>query len=157
VMNAIYKAYSETHEKGARYSINITGGTNLMAAAACITAYYIKADVYYVQNDETKSIGELVNHIPIPRIPDAETLKKKDRDILLYIDEKTRNGCCVSNIDIAKEMDIDKQNAGYHLDVLERYGLVERRRDGKIDDSRKNRIVITAEGKLIAAWLRDYS
>jgi len=167
VMNAIYKAYSETHEKGARYSINITGGTNLMAAAACITAYYIKADVYYVQNDETKSIAELVNHIPIPRVPDAETLKDKDKDILLFIFDRNRDGNDVSNVEIAREFNLDKQNAGYHVDILKKFGLVEDRvdndqnyrgnDDGKKRDSRKNRLVITSEGKFIATWIRDYS
>lgn len=167
VMNAIYKAYSETHEKGARYSINITGGTNLMAAAACITAYYIKADVYYVQNDETKSIAELVNHIPIPRIPDAETLKERDKEILLLILDRSRDNGDVSNTEIAKELGIDKQNVGYHVDILKKYGLVGNRTDDDSKrseegdknkrDSRKNRLVITSEGKFIATWIRDYS
>ena len=51
-MNTIYRIYERENGKGVTFSINITGGTNLMAAAACSCAFFIGTTIYYVMDDD---------------------------------------------------------------------------------------------------------
>ncbi len=51
-VNTIYRIYERENGKGVTFSINITGGTNLMAAAACSCAFFIGATIYYVMDDD---------------------------------------------------------------------------------------------------------
>lgn len=154
ISTAINRAHDETYEIGAQYSINITGGTNLMAAAACVAAFILDAKVYYVENDPTKSVSEQVKDIPIPRVLDVSKLSEKDRDILTFIEENSRDGKKTSNGVIADKLNLDKQNVGYHLRGLQKMGLVIVEK-GQGEDRRKNWVYVTREGRLIAKTIRE--
>ena len=155
VSTAINRAHDETFEKGAKYSINITGGTNLMAAAACVAAFVLDAKVYYVENDPSKSVSEQVKDIPIPRVLDISKMTEKDRRILIYIEENTRGGKKIANGDIAKDLNLDKQNIGYHLKGLREKELIIVEK-GKGEDRRKNWVYATREGRLVAKTIREH-
>ena len=155
ISTAINRAHDETYQKGTRYSINITGGTNLMAAAACVAAFVLDAKVYYVENDPSKSVSEQVKDIPIPRVLDINKLTEKDRRILTFIEEKTRGDKKIANGEIASELDLDKQNVGYHLKGLQEKGLIIVEK-GKGEDRRKNWVYVTREGRLVAKTIREH-
>ena len=154
VSTAINRAHDETFEKDTKYSINITGGTNLMAAAACVAAFILDAKVYYVENDPSKSVSEQVKEIPIPRVLDINKLTEKDRTILTFVEENSRGDKKTSNAEIASELNLDKQNVGYHLKRLQNTGLVVVEK-GKDEDRRRNWVYVTKEGRLIAKTVRE--
>lgn len=154
----INRIHHENYKPGVKFSINITGGTNLMAAAACSCAFLIGATIYYVQWDESLSVSEQLQEIPMPHSPNLGLIKEKTRDILQYIYEQSSKGP-VSNADIIQLFAIDKQNSGYHLRKLESEGLIKITKgfctsDGKVDN-RRNTIHLTDQGKMVALWMRN--
>lgn len=158
ITESINQIYHENYKPGVKFSINITGGTNLMAAAACSCAFLIGATIYYVQWDESLSVSEQLQEIPMPHSPNLGSIKGKTRDILQYIYEQSSKGA-ISNSEIIQLFGIDKQNSGYHLRKLESEGLINitkgfRTSDGKIDN-RCNTIHLTDQGKMVALWMRE--
>lgn len=157
ITETINGIYNENLGKNVKFSINITGGTNLMAAAACSCAFLIGADIYYVQWDERLPIGEQLELITMPYSPNLGAIKGKTNDILQYIyDESSRR--TVSNTDIVNKFNIDNQNSGYHLRKLESEKLITitkgfREGDGKLD-KRRNTIELTDQGRMVALWLK---
>lgn len=153
IVNAISSIHDENDAKGVLFSINITGGTNLMAAAACSSAFFFGATIYYVKWDPEGSMADQLEEIPVPNVPNVSAIKGKTRDILIHILTETEAGRKVSNSDVSKMFDIQKQNSGYHLKVLETDGLIVRERDPA--DRRHNVLTLTQQGRLIAGWMRS--
>ncbi len=139
--------------------VNITGGTNLMAAAACIAAFIIGARAYYVLDtrlidSDTSPILEL----PLPNIPPLKSLQGHQLEILRYL--KLRDGRS-SNVDLRAEIDVSPQVLSYHIKSLEKMRLITTKKGWttKIQrgqdviqktDSRALCIELTMAGKLAA-------
>ena len=153
IVDNIYAIYQAEHGKGVEFSINITGGTNLMAAAACSCAFFVGAKIYYVLRDPEKTAAEQLVQIPTPRTPNLERIKGKTASILGFILEKSQRGEDVRSSDIGKAFDVDKQNSSYHLGVLEGEGLIERVTDP--NDRRVKLVRLTSQGRLVASWLSE--
>lgn len=153
IVDNIYAIYQAEHGKGVEFSINITGGTNLMAAAACSCAFFVGAKIYYVLRDPEKTAAEQLVQIPTPRTPNLEKIKGKTAAILGFILEKSQRGEDVRSSDIGKAFDVDKQNSSYHLGVLEGEGLIERVTDS--NDKRVKLVRLTSQGRLVASWLSE--
>ena len=151
IVDNIYAIYQAEHGKDVEFSINITGGTNLMAAAACSCAFFVGAKIYYVLRDPEKTAAEQLVQIPTPRTPNLERIKGKTAAILGFILEKSQRGEDVRSSDIGKAFDVDKQNSSYHLGVLEGEGLIERVTDP--NDRRVKLVRLTSQGRLVASWL----
>ena len=153
IVDNIYAIYQAEHGKGIEFSINITGGTNLMAAAACSCAFFVGAKIYYVLRDPEKTAAEQLVQIPTPRTPNLEKIKGKTAAILGFILEKSQRGEDVRSSDIGNAFDVDKQNSSYHLGVLEGEGLIERVTDP--NDKRVKLVRLTSQGRLVASWLSE--
>lgn len=160
IVDTIYSIYEAEHARGAEFSINITGGTNLMAAAACSCAFFVGARICYVLRDPSRSAAEQLVWIPTPRTPDLHRIKDKTLDILGFILEETRRGATVTTADINARFNVDKQNSSYHLRILEDEGLIERSQGVEVDGRVNNRmksIALTGQGRLVASWLTERS
>ncbi len=160
IIQNIYRIYYEEHGRNVTFSINITGGTNLMAAAACSSAYFIGATIYYVSWDDSKSLAEQLITIPTPHTPNLDSLKPLTKDILKFIHGEINEGRIVTNAIISDHFGMGKQNIAYHIKRLKSEGLVEQERGVRsaAGDKLLNNLVsvkLTDQGKLIACWLNS--
>lgn len=155
IVDEIYAVYEREHGKGVEFSINITGGTNLMAAAACSCAFFVGARICYVLRDPERSAAEQLVWIPTPRVPDLNRIKGKTAEILSFILEMTKGGVRITSNDVNRRFNVDKQNSSYHLGILEGEGLITREQDP--DDKRVKVISLTSQGRLVASWLSERS
>lgn len=153
IVDNIYAIYQQEHGRDVEFSINITGGTNLMAAAACSCAFFIGAKIYYVLRDPEKTAAEQLVQIPTPRTPDLDKIKGKTAAILGFILEKSQRGEDVRSSDIGRAFDVDKQNSSYHLGILESQSIIVREVDP--DDRRVKLVRLTSQGRLVASWLSE--
>ena len=156
IVTAIYSIFERHRNPGAEFSINVSGGTNLMSAATGSCAFFIGASIY---NASLRDGKWTVTKVPAPKIRDFSNLSFKAVSILLFIEEMTRSGKAVCNKDVSNRFDVQKQNSGYYLNMLSDLGLIEiskgyRTESGKLD-KRRNSITITGQGRLIACWLKD--
>lgn len=158
IVDTIYKIYEQYSEedKKARFSVDITNGTNLMSAAACNTAFFMNSDVYYMKrrfNDEP--LKDLLITIPSPKIPDVKRLGELSLDILRFIAEEQDLHHEVCNADVARRFDMKPQAAMYHISRLLDAGVIELEDaytpKGKIDKRRKA-IKIKREGRFVLRW-----
>ena len=153
IVDEIYSVYEKEHGRGVEFSINITGGTNLMAAAACACAFFVGARICYVLRDPERSAAEQLVWIPTPRVPDLGRIKGKTAEILSFILGMTKEGKRITSNDVNRRFNVDKQNSSYHLAMLEGEGLITREQDP--DDRRVKVIALTSQGRLVASWLSE--
>ena len=142
----------DTNGKDSEYSVNITGGTNLMAAATCYSSYYIRAKIYYSLNSEGP-IDSQVIEITAPKAVDVSGYKGMTKDILRYVFDCRNSGDPVTSTQIASRFGINKQKVGYHVKILVEDGLLEKCpyiNDKGVVDARKNSLRLTAQGVMIA-------
>ena len=95
IVDTIYAVYEECYEddKDAKFSVDITNGTNLMSAAACNTAFFINSSVYYLLDRRMfpdKPLKDLLVPIPSPRIPNIRRLGDLSIKILRFIRSEER-------------------------------------------------------------------
>lgn len=132
-----------------RFYINFTSGTNIMAAAACNTSFFIDSVLYYIMNTNTHPglpKDEIVKIIIAPKIPDMNKIKGLTIDVLKRISEKEEG---ISNYAMLSAMkDCSPSKVGYHTKILETYGLIEKKREG-----RGTILKITNSGKMTVRWL----
>ena len=156
IIQNIYRIYHMNKGRKTEFSINITGGTNLMAAAACSSAFFIGAKIYYVSWDDNKSLSEQLVEIPTPHTPNLDSLKPFTKDVLKFIYEEDCNGSIITNSTISNHFGRVKQNISYHVKRLKDEGLITAER-GVIEDGKVlNNLVslnLTDQGRLIASWL----
>ncbi|MBD3192321.1 MAG: helix-turn-helix domain-containing protein [Candidatus Heimdallarchaeota archaeon] len=129
-------------------SINITGGTKIMASAALLSGYILGLNVYYIQdgslNKNTgKSIKDLTIELPVPKI-NIQDLEETQRDILSYI-FKENSTLEKANTELYEALKISKQNASYHLKKLAEKELITLTIDGRNKIAR-----LTNTGRLFA-------
>lgn len=153
IVQVIYDIYDEMKGKDVEFSINITGGTNLITAAACYSSYYIRAQIYYsLRGGDDTPIDEQVIRIEAPKAIDVDKYKDLTKSILSYILDKTNDGCKVTKTMIAADFRITKQKVGYHTGILEDDGLIQQvalKVDGKVDN-RSSELVLTPQGVMVA-------
>jgi DNA-binding transcriptional ArsR family regulator len=144
------------HEKPP-YFVNITGGTNLMAGAACAASFFIGAKAYYVLGKRGGGMAESeVIELPVPNIPYYRTI---DKSQLRVLDALNRLGGKAPNSRLRDFLEISPQVLSYHIKELSRKGLVEALRgevtasgkESKVD-SRAIAIRLTNAGKLVLGW-----
>ena len=134
--------------------VNVTGGTNMMAAAAAIAAFSIGANGYYVL-DERRIIASgksPIVELPMPAIRITKGLEGTQLRVLRRIAEQ--NGK-ISSADIKSDLKISAQTLSYHIGQLRKKGHIstsrgvrfEERRD--IVDSRYLVVEITKAGRLV--------
>ena len=160
IVDAIYGIYGENADKrDVRYTINITGGTNLMAAAACSTAFFIKAEIYYVMYDREKAergeeqdpVEERVIRIPTPKIPNVNGLGPATREILEYILDN--DGPDLTSVDVADAFGYSRQALKHHTDILKKEGIIEVEKWTR--NNRLSKISLTQEGRMVAGWIKN--
>lgn len=152
IVSVIYGIYEDTNGKDSEYSVNITGGTNLMAAATCYSSYYIRAKIYYSLNSEGP-IDSQVIEITAPKAVDVSGYKGMTKDILRCVFDCRNSGDPVTSTQIASRFGINKQKVGYHVKILVEDGLLEKCpyiNDKGVVDARKNSLRLTAQGVMIA-------
>ena len=142
IMN-IHKKYAQED-----LSINLTGGTKVMASAALLAGYILGLRVYYIQDgsidkNKGKYIKERTIELPVPRV-NIHDLEQTQKDILSYI-FKEGGRLEKANTVLHEVLKITKQNASYHLKQLTKKDLISLTIDGR------NKIVkLTNTGKLFA-------
>ena len=149
IVDRIYDIYNQYSQKDTVFSVNITGGTNLMAAAACSTAFFTGAIIYYVLFDPynpQQSLSQRIVEIPTPKIPDIKHLKEHEKSIIRIL----RDGNREINSSIAATMGISRQLCGRYIRNLENNGLVLTVIDS--DDRRYRQVILTKEGKMVSKW-----
>ena len=154
----VYERYADA-DRNTRFSVDITNGTNLMSAAACNTAFFMNADVYYMMDRrifDDKPLEELLVTIPSPKIPDAKRLGELSIDMLRFIAEEQDRHHEVCNVDVARQFDMKPQAVMYHINRLLDAGVIEMEDaytpKGKIDKRRKA-IRIKREGRFVLRWI----
>jgi DNA-binding transcriptional ArsR family regulator len=144
------------HEKPP-YFVNITGGTNLMAGAACAASFFIGAKAYYVLGKRGEEMAESqVIELPVPNIPYYRTI---DKSQLRVMEALSRLGGNTPNARLRDSLEMSPQVLSYHVKELSRKGLVNvlrgqvlaRREDKKVD-SRAITIELTNAGRLVLGW-----
>jgi len=155
---SVFEQYSEDDEK-AKFSIDITNGTNLMSAAACNTAFFMNSEVYYMMDQRrfvNKPLEELLVTIPSPKIPDVKHLGELSLDMLRFIAEEQDYHHEVCNVDVARKFGMKPQAVMYHINRLLSAGVIEMEDaytpTGKIDKRRKA-INIKREGRFVLRWV----
>lgn len=142
------------------YTINVTGGTKLMAFAAYSSAYFIGATVYYVQDRQDLSLNEQIIPILTTKAPKNTKSDKKGRTILKFIYEKTVNNGTVTNQDIEHKFDLTKQQVSYYVKNMRDDSLITTN-SGAYDPSSKttnyrfNTIKLTQQGRMEALFTRN--
>ncbi len=159
IVDSIYDIVEENSiEAGNTFSIDITRGTNLSAAAACNAGFYTGAKVYYSQDPNkvsADSISDLVIELPSPRIGDVRNIGAETLEALRYIEDRTLAKKPVTNAEVGKIMGKSAPTAKYHTDRLMDAGLIKRvnpipRDEG--GDGRTKPFVITREGRFVLRW-----
>ena len=158
IVQVIYDVYDEMKGKDVEFSINITGGTNLITAAACYSSYYIRAQIYYaLRGEEGSTIDEQIIRVEAPKAIDVEKYKDLTKKILKFILEMFNSDEPVTKSMIAEEFGITKQKVGYHTGILEDDGLIQQTEfkvDGKVDN-RRSQLVMTPQGVMVARNLPE--
>ena len=132
-------------------SINLTGGTKVMSAAALLAGFILGVDVYYLLNEREerhrgKTIKELTLELPVPKTNFKE-LEDTQRAILIYI--SNRGGSLKrANTELQEALGSTKQNISYHLKQLNKKELIAIEIEG-----RTKNVELTRTGKLFAKVL----
>ncbi len=162
IVDAIYAIYGENADSNdVRYTINITGGTNLMAAAACSTAFFIRAEIYYVMYDREKAecgeqqdpIEDRVIRVPVPKIPNVNGLGSRTREILEYILDN--DGPDLISVSVAEAFGMSRMALKHHTDILKKEGIIEVEKWQR--NNRLSKITLTREGRMVAGWIKNFN
>lgn len=130
-----------------KYYINITSGTNIVAAALTTVAHFINAELYYILDTRKKKYenGEEVVRFPVLQIPDLSDLEKLHKDTFLTICDQS-----ISNTELSHKMNCSKSKLRYYTRSLESWGLIQSVIDGK-----EKYWHITDMGKLAKMWIGE--
>jgi CRISPR locus-related DNA-binding protein len=165
-MNNIIESIIRIVEKEKQSSIyvNITGGTNLMAGAACSASFFVGAKAYYVLDQsklpKNSPLQNQIIELPTPKIPYARTLQKTQMEILNKLAQY--NGSS-SNRQLHYELKISPQKLSYNIRELETKGFVTTNRGWEKQKMHKGKpirevdrrilaVSITNAGRLVASW-----
>lgn len=129
--------------------INISGGTNLMGAAALCAAYFTQVKAYYVLDSRKAEEGaNLIVELPIPKVSYANSLTPTQKEILQKIAELTSKAPIKNIRKFAESLGWSQQRIKPHIDSLKEMRLI------SIDQEEKEHTVtLTQEGKIILELL----
>jgi len=156
ILTTIYKERNKNPNltKG-DFSINITGGTKLMVAAASTAAYLAGSKVYYVMESSRYRGQDLVKELPIPVHPEDDNKGNTSRTTALILEKIKKLGKCTNHM-LLEETRNDprlkkKQRIEYHLKKLLEHNLItitigweklkKNKRTGKPEIDRKKRTI----------------
>jgi hypothetical protein len=135
------------------FTVNISGGTNVMVAAALIGCFIIGGHAIYIREDKGKTklpLAKRVQQLPVPGPGVAYTdLKVVEVKILRLLpqDGSPLDG---GNIAIMEKLKIKSaQETSYYVKKLKKKGLI-----NVNADVRENTIALTPTGRLFAAMSR---
>ncbi len=163
-MNNIINAILEIVEKEQPpFYINITGGTNMMAGAACAASFFVGAKAYYVQGKRlSENSSYKVIELPVPNIPYYRVIGKSELSIL---DCLSKMGGKCTTPQIKSMLGMSPQIISYHVRELQLKALVEvdspelkpvkSRPENLKLDRRVKTIRITNAGLLVLRWTKD--
>tara|TARA_Y100000310_G_scaffold268793_1_gene281575 strand:- start:5364 stop:6017 length:654 start_codon:yes stop_codon:yes gene_type:complete len=143
------------NEKDSDIYINVTGGTNAMAAGALSAAYYTGTKAYYVLNDKKLKkkipLKNKIIELPVPNIPYLRKLKKKQLYWLFKLNKKIIE----SKVDSITQKQLAEgrkpQVLTSHIRSLEKVGLI------KINKEKGHRnLSLTNEGRLFVGWYGNF-
>lgn len=161
VMNIVANIQKKEGAAGKQeYSMNVTGGTKLMAFSLYSSAYFIGATVYYIQDRDDIPLSEQLMTILTTKAPKVSKTGRKARKILGFIYEKTSNRGTVTNQDIQVKFAMNKQQVSYYIRNLRDDGLIivgsglQDSESGKTN-YRYNDIRLTQQGFMEAKFTRD--
>lgn len=148
VVDTVVSVARETPDR--EIYVNITGGTNLMAGAATASAFFIGATPYYVLEPQTgeESVDDLVMKLPSPTQPLTFEIEGLQLDVLQTLgrwDEEGRKGVILR--ELGEELGESSQKISYHIDQLDKKGLVESEIEG-----RTKHVYVTDVGRLYLQW-----
>ncbi len=160
IILTIKKIYTTNIDSNPKFSINITGGSKVQAAAECVAAHFISASMIYIINNEDLTSEERTVHIPAPSTVNPDDLCDTERDLLKIILKESRPGFDVTNKFIAetyfkKGEDDRKQNSHYYLRKLEDKGLITYRDRATKSIKKRNKIVTESDKRLKPIELTD--
>ena len=149
-------AIANKFEPSTEFTINITGGTKLISAAAYYSSYYIRAVPWYSQyitDENGNPIEEECGVFPIkaPMAIDMSNYSQLSRRILKFIYEweqrqKDRSQHLTNQM-IADNFGRTKQSIGHHIKNLKEDGLIDIEKVG-----RDNKISLTEHGIMMARY-----
>ncbi len=137
-------------ETGNDILINITGGTNLMAGAACAASFFVGAIAYYVLDPKyssSKSIRDSLIILPIPALNHKE-LTKLQLNVIRKIGN--RAGSSSSSLLLQEGLNISPQRLSYNIRQLKNRKLICVTSGTK--DSRIKLLSLTDVGRLHLSW-----
>ena len=104
IIKIIYDELEDESIINKEIAINVTGGTNAMAAAAILAATMRGTKAYYVL-DQWKNTGQksYVEELPVPSIGVAE-MNTNAQKVLDLIDDASKEKLPITNQDILREM-----------------------------------------------------
>jgi len=151
VMTEFIKIWN--NHSGDHIIANMTGGTNIMAAGCLVAGFVASAEVIYVrqlQPHEDVSLREQVITLPTPTLP-LYQLHEQQKEILRLLcpeSNKTPTRLRRATSIIADKLGLSPQTVSHHLAKLEKHGLLERKREGRVVH-----VVLTSAGLLYARML----
>ncbi len=162
-MNNIINAILEIVEKEEPpFYINITGGTNMMAGAACAASFFVGAKAYYVQGKrQSENSSYKVIELPVPNIPYYKVIGKSELSILECL--RRLGGKCTTP-QMKSILKMSPQIISYHIRELQIKSLIEvdnpeskfmkSKSEIKKLDRRVKTIKITNAGLLFLRWTK---
>jgi len=147
------------YDDDCKFSINITGGTKLMSAAAYYSSYYIRAKPYYAQYEEDDDGNPIIEsckviEIKSPKAIDISNYSEKKRKMLKYIYDwhhgvygEHSSKDKLTNLMVATKFDTTPQNIRTYLKGFKEDELINIERDGLY-----NNITLTEHGEMVAKY-----
>ena len=163
ICDVISQIYEDEKGPNVEFTMNITGGTNLMAAAMCYMSYYIHAQMYYAGiqkgpiNDQVKPIGTRT-------AVDLEKMNPLTKEILKIMYDETKDGAPITITEIHdRNKKISIQKVNYHKELLKKMELIKecdyietkfvKGKTVQKVNNRKTGLVITRLGAMIVAHI----
>lgn len=149
------------------FSINITGGTKMMVAAASTAAYLAGSRVYYVMESSKYRGEDLVKELPMPIRPEDDNRGNTSRTTAVILKKIKKLGKCTYKMlleEVRKDPSLRKnQRIEYHLKKLLERNLIsitigwhssrKNEKTGKPQiDYKKRTIQLTASGEYYAEF-----
>ena len=129
------------------FYINVTGGTNLMSAAAFSAAVLTKSNAYYVlKRDKEKDWEGGIIDLPVHSF-NMKPLEPRQKKILAILKENdgSNDKKIFGKIKMKDKRNLTLKMIRYSLEKLERQGYVERIQDGR---SKKNKLTYWGNMKI---------
>lgn len=131
-------------------TVNISGGTNIMAGAALVGCFMLGADAVYIKEDKgprKRPLEERLLRLPVPKVA-IRDLRGPQVKVLQVLQEQGRASTAGAVSHLSRTLGMPPQLASYHLKRLVRWGLVDMETVGNRKDAR-----LTDSGFLFASML----